>query len=135
MPLMNLSHSACHRVQVICAQCADGSKCIPKSVLCNGYGDCDDDSDVSTSPLYPSSSSSSVQVFDVCLKVEYKCDGDDGCDDASDKTTSLCMPPMFPCVVKSKLGSLYSVFFNFKQYLLKLTFSFCVLLLYQLLTG
>ena len=66
-------------------------------MLCNGYGDCNDDSDESTSPCGNCAADHIFRCkkagFNVCLNVKYKCDGDGNCDDASDETTSLCMPP------------------------------------------
>ena len=83
--------------------CADGSACIPKSELCNGYGIwsgkrfCNDGSH-----NFPSQcdSCSADHLFrcqkngvDVCVTKSWICDGYANCDDGSDEATSLCLPP------------------------------------------
>ena len=77
--------------------CQDGSKCIPKSKVCNGYGDgCPDDShnfasqcDNCTADHLFSCKSDGVNI---CLNVKFQCDGFSHCDDGADELLSVCGP-------------------------------------------
>ena len=76
--------------------CADGSKCIPKSKLCNGYGDCDNLGDELVSECDNCADSSKFTCRArgqmVCLsKDRYQCNGIyETCDDGSDEDPSVC---------------------------------------------
>ena len=74
--------------------CEDGSRCIPKSQLCNGYASCEDLSNTVPSRCDGCSADHlfrcQVSGVDVCLDSRHKCDGIVHCDGNADELASQC---------------------------------------------
>ena len=92
--------------------CEDGSKCIPKSKLCNGHSTCQD-----LSHNFPSQcdNCAAEHLFkcktsgvDVCTTTKFKCDGEHECDDLADELVSECDncvsdPSKFTCRARGQM--------------------------------
>ena len=81
--LMSLCTPPCSTDQFACA---DGSKCIPKSYLCDDSDDCDDGSDEYGSLCTPPCSTDQFACADgsKCFHIFLKCNGKVDCEDGLD---------------------------------------------------